>query len=143
MGNTSWQRLMEHAWETSSMVLTSINFTHKGQEGSMPELTCTYGNFIFDRRLAPKSVLVSQMDFKPNNYFGFTDGASRWSQNLAAAAWVIYYLDQSPFFTNGVWIELATKNQAEYDTVIGLMSDAFNQSIYHLHIYLDSQLVFL
>ena len=74
-------------------------------------------------------------------FFGFADGASRWSQILAAAAWVIYHPDRSPLYTNGVCIGLATNNQVEYDVVIGLMSDTLHQGIRHMHVYLDSQLV--
>ena len=38
-------------------------------------------------------------------------------------------------------ISSETKNQAEYDVVIGLMCDALHQGIRHMHVYLDSQLV--
>ena len=81
------------------------------------------------------------MDHQLEPYFGFADGASRWSQNLAAAAWVIYHPDQSPLCSNGVCIGSATNNQAEYDVVISLMCEALHQGIRHMHVYLDSQLV--
>ena len=81
------------------------------------------------------------MDHQPEPYFGFVDGASRWFQSLVAATWVIYHPNRSPLCTNGVCIGSTTKNQAEYDIVIGLMCDALNQGIRHIHIYLDSQLV--
>ena len=81
------------------------------------------------------------MDHQKKPYFGFADGASRWSQNLATAAWVIYCPDRSPLCSNGVCISSATNNQEKYDTAIGLMCDALHQGIHHMHIYLDSQLV--
>ena len=78
------------------------------------------------------------MDYQPDPYFSFVDGASRWSQSLAAVAWVIYHPDQLPHCTNGVCIDSETNNQVEYDDVIGLMCDALHQGIRHIHIYLDS-----
>ena len=81
------------------------------------------------------------MDHQPKPYFRFVDGASRWSQILAATAWVIYHLDLSPLYTNGVCISSKTNNQAEYDVVIRLMFDALHEGIFHMHVYLNSQLV--
>ena len=81
------------------------------------------------------------MDHQTEPYFRFVDGASRWSQNLATAAWVIYHRDRSPLCSNGVCIESATNNQAEYDVIIELMCEALHQGIRHMNVYLDSQLV--
>ena len=81
------------------------------------------------------------MDHQLEPYFRFADGASRWSQILAAAAWVIYHPDRSPLYSNGVCIGSATNNQEEYDVVIELMCDALHQGIRHMHVYLNSQLV--
>ena len=81
------------------------------------------------------------MDHQLEPYFGFADGASRWSQNLAAVTWVIYHPDRSPLCSNGVCIGSVTNNQAEYDAVIGLMCEALHQGICNMHVYLDSQLV--
>lgn len=78
------------------------------------------------------------MDYQPDLYFRFPDGASRWSQILVEIAWVIYQPDQSPLCTNGVCIGSAKNNQVEYDAVFGLMCDTLNQVTCHIHIYLDS-----
>ena len=34
-----------------------------------------------------------------------------------------------------------TNNQVEYEVIIGLLFDAHHLGIYHLHVFLDSQLV--
>ena len=81
------------------------------------------------------------MDHQPEPYFGFFDRASRWSQSLPVAAWVIYHPDRSPLRLNSVCIGSVMKNQEEYGAVIGLMCDALHQDICHMHVYLDSQLV--
>ena len=81
------------------------------------------------------------MDHQNEPYFGFSNEASRWSQNLATAASVIYHPDRSPLCVNGVCIGSAKNNQVEYDAVIRLMCDTLYQGIHHMHVYLDSQLL--
>ena len=83
------------------------------------------------------------MDYQPEPYFGFINGASRWSQSLATATWFIYHPNRSPLCTNGLCIGSTTNIQAEYDVVIRLMWDSLHHGIHHMHIYLDSQLVVL
>ena len=78
------------------------------------------------------------MDSQPNHYLGFADGASRWSQSLVAAAWVIYHIDCLLVCTNGICIGSTTNSQEEYDVVIRIMCDTLNQVTRHIHIYLDS-----
>ena len=91
----------------------------------------------------PKRAQNITIDHQLEPYFGFDDGASRWYQNLAATAWVIYYPDRSPLCSNDMCIGSTTNNQAEYDAVIGLMCEALHHGIRHMHVYLDSQLVVL
>ena len=81
------------------------------------------------------------MDPLPPCYIGFADGASRWSPNLASAAWVLYSPSNERIHLDGTCIGAATNNQAEYDAVTGLLSAALQMGISHLHVFLDSQLL--
>ena len=74
-------------------------------------------------------------------YFGFADGASRHNQNLASAAWVLYYPTGQLMVSRGICISAASNNMAEYTTVINLLSEAISHGIESLVVYLDSQLI--
>ena len=63
-----------------------------------------------------------QMDPTLDRYIGFTDGASRWSPNLASDAWVIYAPSHELIHIDGICVGSATNNQAEYDGVNGLLA---------------------
>jgi ribonuclease HI len=54
-------------------------------------------------------------------YFGFTDGASRHTQNLASAAWVIYSPTNQLVSVGGVCLRETTNNVVEYSIVIELL----------------------
>jgi ribonuclease HI len=73
-------------------------------------------------------------------FFGFADGASQHTQNIASTAWVIYQFDQV-VSSGGIFLGLATNNMAEYHVVIGLLTQASSLGISRIIIYLDSQLV--
>jgi ribonuclease HI len=73
-------------------------------------------------------------------FFGFADGASRHTQNIASTAWVIYQFDQV-VSSGGICLGPATNNMAEYHVVIGLLTQASSLGISRIIIYLDSQLV--
>jgi ribonuclease HI len=73
-------------------------------------------------------------------FFGFADGASRHTRNIASAAWVIYQFDEV-VSSGGICLGPATNNMAEYHAVIGLLTQASSLSISRIIIYLDSQLV--
>jgi ribonuclease HI len=73
-------------------------------------------------------------------FFGFTDGASRHTRNIASAAWVIYQFDEV-VSSGGICLGPATNNMEEYHTVIGLLTQASSLGISRIIIYLDSQLV--
>jgi ribonuclease HI len=73
-------------------------------------------------------------------FFGFTDGASRHTQNIASTAWVIYQFDQV-VSSGGICLGPTTNNMEEYHAVIGLLTQASSLGISHIIIYLDSQLV--
>ena len=74
-------------------------------------------------------------------YIGFADGASRYSRNLALAGWAIFTPLYSIVLSNSVCIGTATNNQAEYDAMRGLLSNALSHRILHLHVHLDSLLL--
>ena len=74
-------------------------------------------------------------------YMGFTDGASRWSSNLASAALVIYSPLHELIHIDGICVGSATNNQDEYNCVNGLLATALQLGIHHLNVFLDSQLL--
>ena len=74
-------------------------------------------------------------------YFGFVDGASRHTRNLASTAWVIYYPTGQLMMSRGVCIGPTLNNMAEYTAVINLLSEAISYEIDSLVVYLDSQLI--
>jgi ribonuclease HI len=79
----------------------------------------------------------------PAYHIGYVNGASRWTQNLASAAWALYTLSHEMLHSSGICLGSVTNNQAEYTAIIGLLADAQHHSIRHLSIFLDSQLVVL
>ena len=76
-------------------------------------------------------------------HIGYVDGTSRWTQNLASAAWALYTPSHEMLHSNDICLGPATNNQDEYIVVIGLLADAHHHRIRHLSIFLDSQLVVL
>ena len=74
-------------------------------------------------------------------YFGFADGASRHTRNLASAAWVLYYPTGQLMASRGVCIGPTSNNMVEYTVVINLLSEAISHGIDSLVVYLDSQLI--
>ena len=57
-----------------------------------------------------------------HRYIGFADGGNRWSLNLSFTAWDIYSLSHELIHIDGMCLVIATKNQAEYDGVLGLLA---------------------
>jgi ribonuclease HI len=84
--------------------------------------------------------LNAQMSTSFPIYFGFVDGASRHTQNLASASWIIYHSGEL-VSSGGICLGPATNNVAEYHVVIGLLTEASSLGISQLIINLDSQLV--
>jgi ribonuclease HI len=84
--------------------------------------------------------LNAQMSTSFPIYFGFVDGASRHTQNLASVAWIIYHSGEL-VSSGGIFLGYATNNVAEYHAVIGLLTEASSLGISQLIINLDSQLV--
>ena len=74
-------------------------------------------------------------------YYGFADGASRHTRNLASVAWVVYSPSGELTISGARCLSSATNNVAEYQAAIGLMTEALSSGITHLIVHLDSQLV--
>jgi ribonuclease HI len=79
----------------------------------------------------------------PAYHIGYADGASRWTQNLASAAWALYTPSHEMLHSSSICLGSATNNQAEYTAIIGLLANAQHHHIFHLSIFLESQLVIL
>ena len=74
-------------------------------------------------------------------FIGYVDGASRHTQRLASAAWVIFKPQGQLLSSEGICLGDTTNNVAEYSAVIELLHDALSFGISHLRVYLDAQLV--
>jgi len=82
-------------------------------------------------------------DAQMTAYYGFADGASRHTQNLASTAWVIYSPSDELITIGGICLGPATNNVAEYQTAIELMTEALSSGISQLIVHMDSQLIVL
>ena len=82
-----------------------------------------------------------QMDPTSDWYIGFLDGASRWSPNLTSTAWAIYSPSHELIHIDEICVGSVTNNQAEYDGVNGLLTATLQLGIFHLDVFLDSQLL--
>ena len=74
-------------------------------------------------------------------FYGFVDGACHHTLNLASAAWVLYSPAHDLVSSGAVCIGLVTNNIAEYQEVIGLLTEAASQDIRDLVVFMESQLV--
>jgi ribonuclease HI len=80
----------------------------------------------------------------PSTYhIGYTNDASCWTQNLASVAWALYTPSHTLPHSKGIFLGPATNNQAKYDFIIGLLTEASHHHIHHLSVLLYSQLVVL
>jgi hypothetical protein len=77
----------------------------------------------------PSIVLGFHMWESSLPHFGFTDGASRSTKNLASAAWAIYAPMNELISLHGVCLDHATNNIVEYSAVIELLTDAISLGI--------------
>jgi hypothetical protein len=73
----------------------------------------------------PCIVLGFQMSESSLPHIGFTDGASRSTQNLASATWAIYAPTNELISLHGVFLGRATNNIAEYSAVIELLTNVY------------------
>ena len=78
------------------------------------------------------------MDPTSCRYIGFASEASRWSPNLASAAWVIYSSSHELIHIDRICVGIANNNQYGYDDVSGLLAASLQVGIRHLDVFLDS-----
>ena len=57
-------------------------------------------------------------------FYGFTDGACRHTLNLSSTSWVLYSPAEDLVSSGAVCSGPATNNMAEYEAVIGLLTEA-------------------
>ena len=63
------------------------------------------------------------------DFYGFADGACHHTLNLASAAWVLYSPAEDLVSSGAVCLGLAANNIAEYEAVIGLLTEATSQDV--------------
>ena len=104
------------------------------------DFQCAFSIFkmvlIFSVHIYLYHVLVMQMAF-----YGFADGAFHHTLNLASAAWVLYSPAEDLVSSGAVYVGPATNNIAEYEAVIGILTEAASQDVRDLVFLMDSQLV--
>ena len=81
------------------------------------------------------------MSSEPEVFIGYADSASRHTQRLASAAWVIFTPQGQLVSSGGIYLGDTTNNVAKYSAVIELLCDALSLGISHLWVYLNAQLV--
>ena len=72
---------------------------------------------------------------------GFTNGANRYTLNLASTAWVLYSPTGDLVSSRGVCLGPSTTNLAEYHAVIGLLTKSLSSDVREIRVYLESELV--
>ena len=77
-----------------------------------------------------------------NSFIGFADGAHWYTLNLASVAWVMYSPTSELVSSGGILLGPSTNNLAEYQAVIGLLTEALANDVRKIRVYLDSKLVF-
>jgi ribonuclease HI len=81
------------------------------------------------------------MSSESKMFVGYADGASRHTQRLASAAWVIFTPHGQLLSSRGICLGDTTNNVVEYSAVIEFLRDALSSGISRLRVYLDAQLV--
>ena len=77
------------------------------------------------------------MSMEYSIYIGFTDGASRHTQNSASATWVIYTPTSQVLSSGGTCLRTSSNNVVEYSVVIELLH-AISHGVHSLEVCLDS-----
>ena len=78
------------------------------------------------------------MSMESSVYIGFTDGASRHTQNSTSAAWVIYTPTGQVLSSGGVCLRPSSNNVVEYSVVIELLHDSISHGVHSLEVCLNS-----
>ena len=76
------------------------------------------------------------------SFTSFADGAHRYKLNLASAAWVLYSPTSELVSSGGILLGPSTNNLAEYHVVIELLTEALDNDVREIRVYLDYELVF-
>jgi ribonuclease HI len=71
-------------------------------------------------------VIGFQMSVSWLPYIGFSDGASRNTQNLASVAWEIYASTDELISLHGVFLGRATNNIVDYSAFIEFLTDSIS-----------------
>ena len=74
-------------------------------------------------------------------FYVFVDGACRHTLNLASTTWVLYSPSNDLVSWGAICIGSTTNNIAEYQAVIGLLTEVASQYIHDLVVFMNSQLV--
>jgi ribonuclease HI len=74
-------------------------------------------------------------------FIGYADSASRHTRRLASAAWVIFTPQGQLLSSGGIFLGDTKNNVVEYSAVIELLHDALSLGIFHLRVYLNTQIV--
>ena len=77
----------------------------------------------------------------PSPYFGYADGASRTSRNIASTASVLLSPTNDIVNCGGIYLGPTKNNVAEYSVIIELLTKESAFGIRHLIIHLDYELV--
>ena len=72
------------------------------------------------------------------DFYSFPDGACCHTLNLASVAWVLYSPAHDLVSSRAVCTGPATNNIAEYQAVIGLLTEAASWDIHDLVVFMDS-----
>ena len=75
------------------------------------------------------------------SFIGFANGAHRYTLNLASTAWVLYSPTSELVSSGGILLGSSTKNLADYQAVIILLTEALANDVREIRVYLDSELV--
>ena len=75
------------------------------------------------------------------SFIGFSNGAHRYTLNLASAAWVLYSPTSEMVSLGGILLGLSTNNLAEYQAVVELLTKSLANDVREIRVYLDSELV--
>ena len=75
------------------------------------------------------------------SFIGFVDGAHRYKINLASTAWVLYSPTSELVSSGGILLGPSTKNLAEYQAVIRLLTKSLANDVREIRVYLDFELV--
>ena len=75
------------------------------------------------------------------SFIGFVDGAHRYTLNLTSTTWVLYSPTSELVSSGGILLGPSTNNLANYQAVIRFLTEALDNDVREIRVYLDSELV--